>query len=241
MPTAENSSAGKTFSMSRWAITFPMVARRSPASTTPESKVAATIVVPCGSSTAPLTAGSVRFPGSSSGESSPRKSRNDDEPGVRKAAGRRPVVLRVLASTRFLPHDHESRYGPYPRPGNPSAPRSSGRGAGGRGCGYSPPFWTKDRTKSSAFSSRTSSISSRTESTSSESFSWRSLSSSAALASCWTSSTSSVERDRPLLSAVGVLRSHVPHPARLRAYKIRPYKEGPTMALEYDNVRVLPG
>ena len=46
MPMMENSSAGKTFSMSRWAMTLPMVARRSPAITTPPGKVAATIVVP---------------------------------------------------------------------------------------------------------------------------------------------------------------------------------------------------
>ena len=44
----ENSSAGKTFSMSRWAMMLPIVARRSPAMTTPPGKVAATIVVPCG-------------------------------------------------------------------------------------------------------------------------------------------------------------------------------------------------
>ena len=35
MPTAEYSSAGKTFSMSRWAMMLPIVARRSPAITTP--------------------------------------------------------------------------------------------------------------------------------------------------------------------------------------------------------------
>ena len=46
----EYSSAPKTFSMSRWAIRLPMVARRSPAITTPPSKAAATIVVPCGAS-----------------------------------------------------------------------------------------------------------------------------------------------------------------------------------------------
>ena len=45
MPTRLNSSAAKTFSMSRWAIRLPMVARRSPAITTPPSKVAATMVV----------------------------------------------------------------------------------------------------------------------------------------------------------------------------------------------------
>ena len=44
----EYSSAGKTFSMSRWAMMLPIVARRSPAITTPPGNVAATIVVPCG-------------------------------------------------------------------------------------------------------------------------------------------------------------------------------------------------
>ena len=52
IPMMENSSAGKTFSMSRWAMTLPMVARRSPATTTPPGKVAATIVVPCGGQSA---------------------------------------------------------------------------------------------------------------------------------------------------------------------------------------------
>ena len=50
MPTAEYESAMNTFSMSRWAIMLPMVARRSPAITTPSAKVSATIVVPCGTS-----------------------------------------------------------------------------------------------------------------------------------------------------------------------------------------------
>src|SRR3712207_7435688 len=38
----------KTFSMSRWAMTLPAVARRSPAITTPSANVSATIVGPCG-------------------------------------------------------------------------------------------------------------------------------------------------------------------------------------------------
>ena len=53
MPMQEYSSAGKTFSMSRWAMMLPIVARRSPAIRTPPVKVAATIVVPCGASTVP--------------------------------------------------------------------------------------------------------------------------------------------------------------------------------------------
>ncbi len=63
IPTAEYSSAAKTFSMSRLAMMLPMVARRSPAITTPPSKVAETIVVPCGASNAP-PAGSGRRDGS---------------------------------------------------------------------------------------------------------------------------------------------------------------------------------
>ena len=47
---AEYSSAGKTFSISRWAMRLPIVARRSPAMTTPPAKVSATIVVACGTS-----------------------------------------------------------------------------------------------------------------------------------------------------------------------------------------------
>src|SRR3954452_18974826 len=50
MPTPENSSAWKTFSMSRWAMTLPMVARRSPAMTTPCVCTTATMVVPWGAS-----------------------------------------------------------------------------------------------------------------------------------------------------------------------------------------------
>ncbi|VEH31007.1 Uncharacterised protein [Cellulomonas fimi] len=88
IPTAEYSSAGKTFSISRLAIIEPIVARRSPAMTTPPSNASATIVVPCGATTS--AAGSGRFPGRSSGACAPRNSTNDDEPGVVKACGRRP-------------------------------------------------------------------------------------------------------------------------------------------------------
>jgi hypothetical protein len=48
MPTSEKSSEANTFSMSRWAIRLPIVARRSPAMTTPPSNTAAAIVVPWG-------------------------------------------------------------------------------------------------------------------------------------------------------------------------------------------------
>ena len=80
MPTAENSSAGKTFSMSRWAMTLPIVARRSPAMTTPPGKVADTIVVPCGVSMVP--GGSVRALGRSWGACWRRKSVKEELPGV---------------------------------------------------------------------------------------------------------------------------------------------------------------
>src|SRR3954453_8260788 len=85
MPTAEYSSAGKTFSMSRWAMMLPIVARRSPAMMTPPGKVAATIVVPCGARHAALPSGSERRLGSRSGACSARKSENDEEPGARNA------------------------------------------------------------------------------------------------------------------------------------------------------------
>src|ERR1700709_2623950 len=85
MPTHENSSAGKTFSMSRWAMMLPIVARRSPAITTPSGNVAATIVVPCGASSAALPSGSERRLGSSSGACSVRNSAKEDEPERRKA------------------------------------------------------------------------------------------------------------------------------------------------------------
>ena len=52
MPTRLYSSVAKTFSMSRLAMMLPIVARRSPAMTTPPSKVSVTIVVPCGASRA---------------------------------------------------------------------------------------------------------------------------------------------------------------------------------------------
>src|SRR5207302_543494 len=50
MATAEESSVGNTFSMERWAIEYPSVARRSPAMTTPPWKRMARMVVPWGTS-----------------------------------------------------------------------------------------------------------------------------------------------------------------------------------------------
>ncbi len=67
MPISEYASAGCTFSMSRLAIRLPMVARRSPAITTPSAVAMATIVVPCGAISADSPGGSGRRPGSSSG------------------------------------------------------------------------------------------------------------------------------------------------------------------------------
>src|SRR6185436_1074361 len=85
IPTQENSSEGKTFSMSRWAMMLPIVARRSPAITTPHSKVAATIVVPCGARSPALPSGRERRLGSSSGAWSDRKSANEEVPARRNA------------------------------------------------------------------------------------------------------------------------------------------------------------
>src|SRR3954452_7121541 len=96
MPTAEWSSVMKTFSMSRWAIVLPAVARRSPAMITPSAKVSATIVVPWGTTTpdsapgrtAPPPTGScpsAKRPGSRCGAFAVTKSVNDDGPGARYA------------------------------------------------------------------------------------------------------------------------------------------------------------
>ncbi len=60
------------------------VARRSPVITTPPSKEAATIVVPCGSSLArPLGTLSPPDPGSSPGAAEPRSSLNEEVPALR--------------------------------------------------------------------------------------------------------------------------------------------------------------
>src|SRR5690554_115350 len=89
IPTTEYSSAAKTFSISRWAIIAPIVARRSPAMTMPPSKVSATIVVACGKlGTSP--GGRSRCPGKRCGEYPARNSTNEDVPGAVKAAGNRP-------------------------------------------------------------------------------------------------------------------------------------------------------
>ena len=88
MPTAEWVSVTKTFSMSRWAMILPIVARRSPAITTPFWQVTATIVVPCG--TVMGAAGdnaAAPCPGSRWGSAAVRNSVNDPLPGRMYAAG----------------------------------------------------------------------------------------------------------------------------------------------------------
>src|SRR5437763_4059523 len=92
MPTQEYSSAWKTFSMSRCAMTLPIVARRAPAMTTPVVCTTATIVVPCGASIVGFMPGGVsrRRPGSRSGRWEARKSAKELLPGAKKAPGREP-------------------------------------------------------------------------------------------------------------------------------------------------------
>src|SRR3954452_530708 len=77
IPTSEYSSAAKTFSMSRWAMRLPAVARRSPAMTTPSSYEAATMVVPCGTERCSAD----RF-GSRSGDAARTNSVNEEDPGA---------------------------------------------------------------------------------------------------------------------------------------------------------------
>src|SRR5688500_8984318 len=98
MPTTENSSAGKTFWMSRWAMMLPIVARRSPAITTPPAKVAATIVVPWGARSPASPAGTARRDGSRSGAWTPRKSAKLDVPGVMYDSGRRDSLIESLSA-----------------------------------------------------------------------------------------------------------------------------------------------
>src|SRR3954452_4152223 len=92
MPTPENSSAWKTFSMSRWAMTLPMVARRSPAMTTPFVCTTATMVVPWGASMwLVMPAGrSRRRPGRRAGWCEARKSAEELLPGAENARGSDP-------------------------------------------------------------------------------------------------------------------------------------------------------
>jgi len=81
MPMTEYSSATKTFSMSCWAMRLPIVARRSPAITTPSAVRSATMVVPWGARPwCPVSDDSV---GRRSGWRAARKSTNEDEPVAR--------------------------------------------------------------------------------------------------------------------------------------------------------------
>src|SRR5215203_17446 len=70
--------------MSRCAMTLPMVARRSPATTTPPGKVAATIVVPCGTRS-PAPADTFRWLGNTLGATRAAKSANDEVSARRKS------------------------------------------------------------------------------------------------------------------------------------------------------------
>src|SRR3954447_18315373 len=98
MPTTEYSSAGKTFSMSRWAIMFDIVARRSPAITTPPGNVAATMVVACGVRSPRLPETAEREVGRTAGATAAASSTNDEVPARRNAVGRPPreVVREVV-------------------------------------------------------------------------------------------------------------------------------------------------
>ena len=82
MPIAEWESAMKTFSMSRWAMMLPIVARRSPAITTPSAQVSATMVVACGTAIGAASAPG-RPPGNRCGSAVARNSVNDPVPGRR--------------------------------------------------------------------------------------------------------------------------------------------------------------
>src|SRR5215472_7113607 len=87
---------------------LPAVARRSPATTTPRSQDAATIVVACGRSLmtalSPAPGGSERprAPGNSSGEYEARKSENEAIRGVRNAAGCQPLPSKCAATRPSL-------------------------------------------------------------------------------------------------------------------------------------------
>ena len=61
-----------------------MVARRSPAITTPSAQAIATMVVACGARSAAMPGGSGRRPGSSSGAAALRNSVKEDVPALVK-------------------------------------------------------------------------------------------------------------------------------------------------------------
>ncbi len=130
MPTSEYGSAACTFSMSRLAMRLPMVARRSPAITTPSAKESATMVVAWGATSAEYPGGSGRRPGSISGAAELRKSVNDEVPVLVNSepmrfgtppyeAGSRPagsipaatLVLSVIAWPQGSPQCHNDMPG----------------------------------------------------------------------------------------------------------------------------------
>src|SRR3954451_8834725 len=86
---------------------------------TPPGNVTVTIVVPCGISSPAAVAGGVRRPGTMSGEYEPRKSVNDDGPGLMNTPGSRPAceswdATRLLPFTadRGHPAQHGTAYDP---------------------------------------------------------------------------------------------------------------------------------
>src|SRR5215212_7365082 len=114
--------------MSRCAMTLPMVARRSPATTTPPGKVAATIVVPCGTRS-PAPADAFRWLGSTLGATRAAKSENDDVSARRKSAVRpteeEPLLTGRLSgrrSGRTPPHSPPARRRSRPAGSRPLSP-----------------------------------------------------------------------------------------------------------------------
>src|SRR3954471_19085724 len=85
--------------MSRWAMTLPIVARRSPAITTPSVWVTATIVVPCGASRVMFCVACSRLPGSRSGAWAARKSVKELLAGAKNALGSLPPSRRSMPLT----------------------------------------------------------------------------------------------------------------------------------------------
>src|SRR5215213_2469544 len=114
--------------MSRCAMTLPMVARRSPATTTPPGKVAATIVVPCGTRS-PAPADTFRWVGSTLGATRAAKSENDEVSARRKSAVRPTEEERLLTgrlsgrrSGRTPPHSPPARRRSRPAGSRPLSP-----------------------------------------------------------------------------------------------------------------------
>src|SRR4051794_12873624 len=85
--------------MSRCAMTLPIVARRSPAITTPSVWVTATMVVPCGASRFMFCVACKRLPGSRSGACAAMKSVKELLAGAKKALGSLPPSRRSMRLT----------------------------------------------------------------------------------------------------------------------------------------------